>query len=265
MNPTRSYRNQSTVPPPSSANFTLVELLVVIAIIAILAALLLPALNRARDVAKGLGCLANLKQISLGNNLYAGDNNDFLVPGASAPKDWTSLYCWRNLLGTYIGHPELQEWGKSNNPDVAPKIYQCPGIPETRYATTDLNWSTVGHIKGAYGLNVTRGTVNGNWWTMAGYFGGDATQSAASYSARQSMLTKASACMLFGEGYWAFQCDLLTHIPNNVAAGNGQKLILTHSKGSNIGYADGHAAWWRGWLPVYTLLDRSIVSFYYGR
>jgi len=109
---------------PGAANrgraFTLLELLVVIAIIAILVALLLPALSHAKAMAKRTGCISNLRQVDLGIHLYAADHGDIL-PNIIITNGMPWSYQWRffkELTKSYDGLT-----GPSSPAD---KLFACP-------------------------------------------------------------------------------------------------------------------------------------------
>ena len=101
------------------SGFTLIELLVVVAIIALLAALLLPALKNAREKAHSAKCVSNLRQIGIAFQMYRSDGSDYLPPLNSAttynPGGTSKAYGMYNALGRYLGKPQ---WGGLGEPPV---------------------------------------------------------------------------------------------------------------------------------------------------
>lgn len=115
--------------------FTLIELLVVIAIIALLMGILMPALNKARDMGKRVSCMNNMRQVGIAYQMYVNEN-DKLPPKRHPCADFNRPDALPNVLNLLV--PFI----KSSGQNMSPKAYNCPSLrphPDPTYAPTEYS------------------------------------------------------------------------------------------------------------------------------
>jgi prepilin-type N-terminal cleavage/methylation domain-containing protein len=223
--------------------FTLIELLVVIAIIAILAAMLLPALAKAKQQAQGVKCLSNLKQLSLGWMTYCGDFNNSVPPNGGLGQGEDSLKGGMWVDGnmqdvtppvpatntTYITTAIMYPYVNS------PLVYRCPAD----VSTADIPSGTY-HPYGGPGVPRSR-SVSMNGWICSGNSIATSNPGAdLTVFAKGSDITRPAATwLIWDENPATIDDGAAENTPGSTTWENPPATY--HNNANGLSFADGHA------------------------
>ena len=227
-----------------AVGFTLIELLVVIAVIAVLAAILLPTLAKAKAKAQQTYCLNNVKQLALGTHLYVDDNNQWMPP----MQDYLRMgfeTSWRSYIFIYAGkNPQVYDC-----PAEKTEVYSkgarvnLPSAPQLAGLAVDGEIKLLSGI-GAVDVHWTTGGAPPPFGRPAGY---------ENNVCRWSRIEKPAHVLLFGDGHSdigdAYPEDrwwIWKYYNENSSGFNrvtqGDKGAVRHNRRSNYALADGSAS-----------------------